>query len=86
MNIKLTIVFVVLTACAALAQPEKRINLYSAYVFDDKFESYASATDYYSGKLTGGFQWGAGFEVKPNDALGVELIYFHQDSKVPVSY
>jgi hypothetical protein len=86
MKIKLTIALVALSVCAALAQPEKRINLYSAYVFDDKFESYASATDYYSGKLTGGYQWGAGFEVKPNDALGVELIYFHQDSKVPVSY
>jgi hypothetical protein len=86
MKINLTIAFVVAAAVAAFAQPEKRINLYSAYVFDDKFETYNSSTDYYSGKITGGFQWGAGFEVRPNEALGVELIYFHQDSKVPVSY
>jgi hypothetical protein len=86
MKIKLTIFFVAIAASVAYAQPEKRINLYSAYVFDDKFESYNSSTDYYSGKIMGGYQWGAGFEVKPNEALGLELMYYHQDAKVPVSY
>ncbi len=86
MKLKLTLFVVLLSPAAAFAQPEKRINLYSAYVFDDKFESYASATDYYTGKLTGGYQWGGGLEIKPNDALGVELMYIHQDSKVPISY
>lgn len=79
------IIFFIFAAGSLYAQ-EKRINLYSAYVFDDKFETYNSSTDYYSGKIYGGLQWGVGLEIKPKDEIGIELMYYHQDAKVPISY
>lgn len=64
---------------------EKRINLYSAYVFDDSFESYNNSNDYYNGKLRGGYQWGAGLEFLVKDNFGAELLYYHQDTQAPVN-
>jgi opacity protein-like surface antigen len=75
-----------LLAAVAVHAQDRRINLYSAYVFDDKFETYNSSTDYYTGKIMGGYQWGAGVEIKPSDNMGVELLYYHQNTQAPVSY
>jgi len=63
-----------------------RLNLYSAYAFDDGFSYYNSATSNFSGTVQGGFQWGLGaeFMVRPNK--GIELKYLHQDTKVPTTY
>lgn len=63
-----------------------RLNLYSAYVFDDHFDSYYDPGNYYEGKITGGLQWGAGLEYLPHPRAGVELVYFGQYTTAPTSY
>jgi len=63
-----------------------RLNLYSAYVFDDHFDSYYDPGNYYEGKITGGYQWGAGIEFLPRPNAGIELIYFGQYTTAPTSY
>jgi hypothetical protein len=62
---------------------EKRINLYGGYVFDDKFESYADYYNYYNGKISGGFQFGAGLEFKTFSDFGWELLYIGQSTSAP---
>lgn len=34
------------------------VSANAGYVFDNKFDSYYSSNEYYSGKIKGGFQWG----------------------------
>jgi len=63
-----------------------RLNGYSAYVFDDKFDTYYSSTDYANGKIRGGYQWGVGLEVTPREDMGVELLYYRQDTEAPVNF
>ena len=65
---------------------EFRLNLYSAYVFDDRFETYNSDVSFLEGKILGGYQWGVGLEYLPNDYFGGELLYLRQDTRVPVRY
>jgi hypothetical protein len=62
------------------------INLYGAYVFDDKFDSYYDYYNYYNGKIKGGFQYGAGIEFMPNPTIGIELLYFGQSTTAPTYY
>ena len=63
-----------------------RLNGYAHYVFNDKIDSYYSRTSYYYGTINGGFQWGAGIEYQLSPDYGIELLYFRQDTDVPVSY
>jgi len=84
-KISLTGISILLIAVCAQAQGV-RLNGYAAYVFDDKFDSYYSSTDYVNGKIKGGFQWGVGLEVTPREDLGVELLYIRQDTEAPVTF
>jgi hypothetical protein len=70
---------------AAYAQ-KIRLNLYGAYVFDDKFDSYYSSSSYYQGKIKGGFQWGGGIEYSLRPEYGVELLYLRQSTHAPTTY
>jgi hypothetical protein len=63
-----------------------RLNGYALYVFDDKFDSYYSTSDYYNGKFKGGLQWGAGLEYLPSPMNGIELVYLNQQTTAPTSY
>jgi hypothetical protein len=63
-----------------------RINVYSAYVFDDHIESYASTYDYYEGEITGGYQWGAGLEFFVRPLYSLELYYQRQDTHAPIGW
>jgi len=63
-----------------------RANLYGAYVFDDKIDSYYSSSTYYEGKIKGGLQWGGGIEYMVRPLYGVELLYLRQDTKAPTVY
>src|SRR5436190_9917732 len=87
-SMKFRLVFAVLmiASLSAFSQAEKRINVYSAYVFDDKFETVNSTTDYYRGKIIGGYQWGAGLEFLIKEQISAELMYLHQDTQAPVDY
>jgi len=63
-----------------------RLNGYAVYVFDDKFDSYYSTSDYYNGKFKGGLQWGVGLEYMPTPMNGIELVYLNQQTTAPTSY
>jgi len=61
--------------------PHLRLNLYSFYAFDDNVDSRYSSTEYYEGKVEGGFQWGGGLEYMMIPQQGIELSYLRLDSK-----
>ncbi|MEI8074954.1 MAG: porin family protein [Bacteroidota bacterium] len=72
---------------AANAQhAEIRLNGYTMGTFKDKVDSYYSSTDYFNGTINGGFQWGAGIEIKPNKLSGIEFLYNRLDTKAPMTY
>jgi|SRR5688572_11710933 len=86
---KKLLTLLVLTIClsgqVSLAQ-DIRINIYTGYVFDDQFDSYYDAYNYYEGTIEGGLQWGAGIEYMLKPTYGLELLYFRQDAKAPTYY
>lgn len=65
---------------------ELRLNGYSGYVFDDRFETFNSDVSFLDGTIRGGYQWGVGFEFLPSEYYGIELLYSRQDTEVPVNY
>lgn len=92
----LTIVIIILAGASAFAQtsqqtaysgPSIRLHGYTTYAFDDNYvgASYTS-TDYFEGKILGGFQYGGGLEVMPFPTAGVEFTYLRLDSKAPIEY
>ncbi len=68
------------------ADAQLRLNGYAGYLFDDSFDNRYSSTSYFNGKIKGGLQWGAGLEYLVRPDYGVELLYFRQDTEVPVNY
>lgn len=74
------------TTLTELTLAQVRLNLYSAYVFDDHFEAYSDSYTYYYGKIKGGYQWGAGLEFALRPTYSVELIYQRQDTKAPITW
>jgi hypothetical protein len=89
-NIKIKkIVFSLLFLIAAVgfsSAQEIRLNGYSAYAFDDKIDSYYDASNYYNGKIKGGYQWGAGIEYLVSSDKGVEIKYLRQATTAPMEY
>jgi len=94
---KLIFALVLLTGSYVFAQtaqmasssngPQLRLHGYALYAFDDNHvDSYYSATSYFEGSIEGGFQYGAGLEVMPYPAMGVEITYLRLDSKAPMEY
>jgi len=84
-------IFFILALCAVLQghttyAQKMRVNLYGAYVFDDKFDSYYSSSSYYEGKIIGGFQWGGGIEYMVRPEYGAELLYLRQSTHAPTTY
>jgi hypothetical protein len=63
-----------------------RLNAYTTYAFDDKVDSYYSASEYYEGTLEGGFEWGVALEYMLHPAYGIEVYYLRLDSKAPITY
>lgn len=85
------IVFSALPLCALLHSyvahaQDIRFNLYSAYVFDDKFNSYYDNTSYYEGKIKAGHQWGGGIEYMAQPEYGIEVLYLRQSTYAPTTY
>src|SRR5262245_37195073 len=81
----LTLIAILAVTSIGAAQ-EKRFNVYGGYLFDDSFDTYYSSTDYVNGKIKGGFQYGGGIEFIVREGYGVELLYYRQDTQVPVNY
>ena len=63
-----------------------RLNGYATYVFDDNFDSYYDNTNYYEGKIKGGFQWGVGLEYMAKPSYGIEILYLNQQTTAPTTY
>jgi len=63
-----------------------RLNLYSAYVFDDGFDVFNDANTYYNGTVKGGYQWGGGLEYLFNERGSAEILYLHQSTHVPTTF
>ncbi|MBL7861387.1 MAG: porin family protein [Cyclobacteriaceae bacterium] len=63
----------------AWAQPTVTLLTFEGYTFADKFD-----TEYGSGKIQDGFQWGAGLEFGLSETSAIELIY--QNLKTDVYY
>jgi hypothetical protein len=57
-------------AVAAWSQPTITLMTFESYTFPDKF-----STDYGSGKIQDGFQWGGGLEIGLQETMAIELIY-----------
>jgi hypothetical protein len=84
---QLILSLILVTMVTGLASAQNiRFNAYATYVFDDKVDSYYSNTDYYEGKIEGGFQWGGGLEFMASPTKGIELKYLRQDTKAPMEY
>ena len=66
--------------------PHLRINGYTFYAFDDRVDSYYSNTEYFNGKIKGGFQWGGGLEYMMAPFQSVELSYLRLDTEAPLEY
>ena len=66
--------------------PQLRVNGYTFYAFDDKVDSYYSSTEYFRGKIKGGFQWGGGLEYMMAPVQSIELSYLRLDSNAPMEY
>ncbi len=81
----ITATLLLIVAANSFAQ-ETRLNLYGNYAFDDKVDSYYSNTSYFSGKVKGGFLWGAGLEFRLQHDYGLELSYQRMDTKAPIEY
>jgi len=67
--------FLIVLATAAWAQPTITLMTFESYTFADKFE-----TEYGTGKIQDGFQWGGGLEFGLSDVAAVELIYQRLDT------
>ena len=63
-----------------------RLNVYTDYVFDNNIDSRYDNNNYFTGKINGGFQWGAGLEFILQPEYGIELTYLRQDTKIPLVY
>ena len=85
MKIYLLFFILILTTSASFSQG-LRLNVYGHYVFDDKVESYSSSTNYFNGTIKGGLLWGGGMEFRIHHYYGVELLYLHQNTTVPLHY
>ena len=58
------------TSMAAFAQPTVTLMTFESYTFADNFD-----TEYGTGRIGDGFQWGGGLEFGLNETSAVELIY-----------
>src|SRR4030095_3535108 len=73
-------------AIVSFGQKGARINVYSAYVFDDGFEVVNDANTFYTGTVKGGYQCGAGLEYLFNPRGSAEILYLHKGTTVPATF
>ena len=78
--------FFALILCGIGQAQGLRLNGYAAYVFDNSFDTRYSNTSYLNGRINGGLQWGAGLEYLMSEDYGIELMYYRQDTDIPINY
>lgn len=74
-KISLLTVLLLTSSMVAWTQPSITLLTFEGYTFADKFD-----TQYGSGKVQDGFQWGGGLEFGLSDEMAVELIYQRMDA------
>lgn len=79
MKSNLLFILLFITGMAAQAQPTITLLTFESYTFSDKFD-----TEYGTGKIEDGFQWGGGLEFGLQETVAIELIY--QNMKTDVTY
>lgn len=79
MKSNLLFILLFITGMAAQAQPTITLLTFESYTFSDKFD-----TEYGTGKIEDGFQWGGGLEFGLQETVAIELIY--QNIKTDVTY
>lgn len=70
----------------ANAQSKFRLNGFAAYTFQDNFDGYYDANNFFNGKVNGNFQWGVSAEYLPAEYISVELLYQRSDAKAPTTF
>jgi len=83
---KIILPLISLIAVMSSSAQDIRLNPYVGYAFDDGFNVYNSANEYYHGKLKGGLQVGAGIEYLASPQYGVELLYLYKKSEAPATF
>jgi len=78
-KILLSVGLVFTLAVSALAQPTVTLMTFESYTFSDQFD-----TEYGTGKVEDGFQWGGGLEFGLGEVMAIELIY--QNMKTTAYY
>ena len=68
------------------ASAQLRLNAYGAYVFDDGFDVFGDANNYYNGKVKGGFQWGGGLQYAFSPYSAAELMYINHSTTAPATF
>lgn len=66
----------VLATVVAYAQPSITLMTFESYTFQDKFD-----TEYGTGQIGDGFQWGGGLEFGLSEETAIELIYQRLDTE-----
>ena len=64
-----------LTGVVAYAQPSITLLTFESYTFPDQFD-----TEYGTGKIEDGFQWGGGLEIGLSEVTAIEIIYQRLDT------
>ena len=79
-------VLLMVMAFVSFGQKGARINLYSAYTFDDGFDVWNDVNTYYNGTVKGGVQWGAGMEYLFSRESSAEIMWLHRSTTVPANF
>ena len=74
------------SAQSSSKQSKVRLNVYGSYVFDDGFDVYNDANNYFTGTIKGGLQWGGGIEFQANRDFSAELLYLNKASTAPATF
>ena len=69
------LLIMLLVTVVSYAQPTITLMTFESYTFPDQFD-----TEYGTGKIEDGFQWGGGLEFGLNEVTAIELIYQRLDT------
>jgi len=83
---KLLLLGLFLILGANIIQAQLRLNTYAIGTFSDNVESYYSSSNYFKGRVDGGFMWGGGLEYMLHKYNGIECFYQRMDTHAPMTY
>ncbi|HET6993851.1 MAG TPA: hypothetical protein VFI06_02660 [Chitinophagaceae bacterium] len=85
---KRTILFPLWWMCLApsLQGQELRVGLYEGKTFGRDVDNYHYTADYYQGTIKGAARHGIGVACLLENSYSLELLYYHQDTKVPTTF